>query len=168
MSSKPDVAQLYAEYSARLRRYLFLKTGEPDLSADLAQECFARLLARSDQPSPENVQSYLYAMATHLLIDHRRNHHQARTDAMPDSEMASLHDPAGGPDMQAEARRQLARLQEGLAELPLRTRQIFQLCRFEGMSYQDAARHLGISTSSVQKHLAMALEFLRERLGDRP
>ncbi|WYX20972.1 sigma-70 region 4 domain-containing protein [Achromobacter xylosoxidans] len=50
----------------------------------------------------------------------------------------------------------------------MRTRQIFQLCRVEGLSHAEAARYLDISPSSVQKHLAMALDLMRERLGDDP
>lgn len=168
MASKPDVERLYAQYAERLRRYLFLKTGEAELSADLAQECFVRLLARWEEEQPENVLAYLYTMAGHLLIDHWRSHGQSRTESVPHEELADVHDTAAGPDVRADARRQLERLQTALGELPQRTRQIFQLCRFEDMSYQDAARHLAISTSSVQKHLAMALDFLRERLGKMP
>lgn len=166
MAPKPDVERLYAEYAERLRRYLFLKTGEAELSADLVQECFVRVLSHWDEAPPDNVLAYLYTVAGRLLIDHRRNHHQSRTNAVSDDQLDEVRDEAAGPDDQAHARRQLARLQDALAELPLRTRQIFQLCRFDGMSYQDTARHLAISTSSVQKHLAMALDFIRERLGE--
>ncbi|MGW8308097.1 MAG: RNA polymerase sigma factor [Achromobacter pulmonis] len=169
MAPKPDVARLYAAYAERLRRYLFLKTGEAELSADLAQECFARLLAhREDIPVDDTVLAYLYAIANRLLIDHRRNHHQSRTDMASDDLLEGLRDPRIAPDVHAHMRRQLARLAATLAELPPRTRQIFKLCRIEGLSHVAAARYLDISPSSVQKHLAMALDLMRERLGNDP
>ncbi|EGP47113.1 RNA polymerase sigma factor [Achromobacter insuavis] len=168
MAPQPDVARLYAAYAERLRRYLFLKTGEAELSADLVQECFARLVAQEDELPSDNALAYLYAIANRLLIDHRRNHHQARTEVASDELLQSVRDLRTAPDVHVHVRRQLARLAATLAELPLRTRQIFQLCRVEGLSYQDAARYLDISPSSVQKHLAMALELMRERLGDDP
>ncbi|MCR2595564.1 sigma-70 family RNA polymerase sigma factor, partial [Salmonella enterica] len=81
VAPQPDVERLYAAYAERLRRYLFLKTGEAELSADLVQDCFARLLAhQEDVPLDDTALAYLYAIANRLLIDHRRNHHQSRTD----------------------------------------------------------------------------------------
>ncbi len=164
MAPPSDLERVYAECSDRLQRFLLLKTGDADLAADLAQECFARLIERPRHDWPDNVMAYLYTVATHLLIDHRRNHNQARTDPADQAGLDAAPDPAAGPDAIAEARQRLARADAALHELPARTRQIFQLCRFEDCSYQQAAQQLGISTSSVQKHLAMALEFIRERV----
>ncbi|MCI1837430.1 MAG: RNA polymerase sigma factor [Achromobacter ruhlandii] len=169
MAPQPDVERLYAAHAERLRRYLFLKTGEAELSADLVQDCFARLLAhQEDIPSDGSALAYLYAIVNRLLIDHRRNHHQSRTDMAADDLLEGVRDPRAAPDVHAHVRRQLARLAATLAELPPRTRQIFRLCRVEGLSHAEAARYLDISPSSVQKHLAMALELMRERLGRDP
>lgn len=168
VAPQPDVERLYAAHAERLRRYLFLKTGEAELSADLVQECFARIVAQEDELPPDNVLAYLYAIANRLLIDHRRNHHQSHTDAVSDDLLENVPDLRTAPDVHVHVRRQLARLAATLAELPVRTRQIFQLCRVEGLSHAEAARYLDISPSSVQKHLAMALELMRERLGDDP
>lgn len=166
MASEHDVERLYADHAPRLRRYLLLKTRQPDLAADLAQECFARLMLRAQQQGvPENTLSYLFTVANHLLIDYRRNHHQSRTETMEHALLHEIVDQADGPDLLTESRQQLERLYTALADLPVRSRQVFQLCRFEGMSYKDAANHLNISTSSVQKHLAMALAYVSERLG---
>ncbi|AMH05215.1 RNA polymerase sigma factor [Achromobacter xylosoxidans] len=168
MAPQPDVERLYAAHAERLRRYLFLKTGEAELSADLVQECFARIVAQEDELPSDNVLAYLYAIANRLLIDHRRNHHQSHTDAVSDDLLENMRDLRTAPDVHVHVRRQLARLAATLAELPVRTRQIFQLCRVEGLSHAEAARYLDISPSSVQKHLAMALDLMRERLGDDP
>ena len=52
----------------------------------------------------------------------------------------------------------LAKHLESLLErMPPRTRDVFMLCRVEGMTHKETARYLRISTSSVQKHMAMAL-----------
>lgn len=165
MAALPDIEQLYAAHAERVRRFLVLKTGDAELAADLLHDCYARLIVRLQEGMPDNVLSYLYTVATHLLIDHRRNHHQARTQAVALETLEAVHDPAAGLDVQADARQRLRRLHDALQELPVRTQQIFQLCRIEGMRYQDAARHLNVSTSAVQKHLALALDFLRERAG---
>lgn len=167
MASEHEVERLYAEHSQRLRRYLQLKTRQAELAADLTQECFTRLLQR-DEPLPDNPLSYLFTVANHLLIDHRRNHTQARTDQIGDEALSEIVDEASGPDLHAEAQRRLLSLQTALADLPERTREVFRLCRLEGLSYAEAASALDISTSSVQKHLATAIAFLTVRVGGWP
>lgn len=168
MASEDDIERLYAEYAQRLRRYLLLKTRQPELADDLTQECFARLLAASPPQMPDNPLSYLFTIANHLVIDHRRNHNQSRTEQVDDGQLVEVLDTGPGPDLHADAQRRIARLESALAGLPLRTRQVFQLCRLDGMSYQQAAAHLGISTSSVQKHLSLSIEVLSVQLGERP
>lgn len=62
------------------------------------------------------------------------------------------------------AQQQRQALKQALAELPVRTQQIFRLNRLEGMTHAEVARQLGISDSSVQKHLAKALAHVMVRL----
>ena len=49
----------------------------------------------------------------------------------------------------------------------MRTRQVFVLNRVEGLSYDEIATRLGISVSSVQKHLARALQHVLQRTAHR-
>lgn len=62
------------------------------------------------------------------------------------------------------AQQQRQALKQALAELPERTQQIFRLNRVEGMTHAQVARHLEISDSSVQKHLAKTLAHVIQRL----
>ena len=91
----------------------------------------------------------------------------AKDTRVPLETLHDVVDPMPGPDMRAQAQQDMQRLLQAMAALPLRTRQVFQLCRFEGMSYQQAAEHLAISTSSVQKHLAMAVSFVAQKMEHR-
>lgn len=49
-----------------------------------------------------------------------------------------------------------------LLELPERTRAIFVLRRLEGLRHSEIATRLGISVSTVEKQMCMALEYLIE------
>ncbi|MEB0207636.1 RNA polymerase sigma factor [Pseudomonas sp. CCC3.1] len=164
MASEPDLERWYADYAPRLRRFVLLKTRQPELADDLTQECFARLATRDSEERLQEPMAFLFTMANRLVIDHRRSHQQARTESVPLDTLHEVVDPLPGPDVQAEAQQDMQRLLHALQALPLRTRQVFQLCRFEGMSYPQAAEHLAISTSSVQKHLAMALSFVAQKM----
>ena len=54
-----------------------------------------------------------------------------------------------------------------LDELPERTRQVFVLCRVEGIRQKNVARRLGVSVSAVEKHMIRAIAHLATSLGDR-
>jgi RNA polymerase sigma-70 factor (ECF subfamily) len=60
------------------------------------------------------------------------------------------------------ARARLRRVQEGLDQLPDRTRQIFILYRLEDMKCREIADRIGISESAVEKHIAKAMYFLNK------
>ncbi len=46
-------------------------------------------------------------------------------------------------------------------DLPPRTRDAFLLNRFEGQTYSQIAKRLGVSVSMVEKHIAEALRQLK-------
>ena len=59
----------------------------------------------------------------------------------------------------------LARAVEGwIAELPDRRREVFELSRYERLTYQDIAERLEISVKTVETQMSRALRHLRERL----
>jgi RNA polymerase sigma-70 factor (ECF subfamily) len=60
-------------------------------------------------------------------------------------------------------REDVDRLVEALAAMPDLTRDAFVLHRFEEMSYDAIADHLGISNSAVGRHLMKAVRFLAAR-----
>jgi RNA polymerase sigma factor (sigma-70 family) len=66
-----------------------------------------------------------------------------------------------------DTRERLDRLRSVIQELPERTRQVFVLHRIEELTYGEVAARLGISESSVQKHLAKALQYVVQRLRSR-
>jgi RNA polymerase sigma-70 factor (ECF subfamily) len=65
------------------------------------------------------------------------------------------------PERVLQGRQAVTALRTALEELPQRTRAIFLLHRFEGLKYKEIARRLGISSSSVEKHMMAAIKHVR-------
>lgn len=164
--SEVDLKALFLRHGNAVRNLLLRRSRDPQLASDLTQESFLRLAEQARGGPVENGPAYLFRIAQNLLIDHLRQQQRRRTDSQPNEAMAHIEDEAPDLERQLAARQRLRIIREALAELPPRTRQIFELNRLQGLTYAEVARRLGISDSSVQKHLARALQHVGERLRD--
>ena len=52
-----------------------------------------------------------------------------------------------------------------LSSLPFKTRQIFSLSRFQGLSYPEIASEMGVSVKTVEYHISKALKKFSARKG---
>ena len=60
----------------------------------------------------------------------------------------------------------LARLEEKLALLSDKQREVLVKCVVEGKKYKEVAEELNITLNTVKTHITRALKFLREELQD--
>lgn len=71
---------------------------------------------------------------------------------------------ADNPSEELDAKELNAVIQYTLQKLPERTRQIFNLNRFEGLKYKEIADKLSISIKTVEANMGKALKALRTSL----
>lgn len=152
-----DLKALFLAYARELEAYLMRQVHCRDTAADLLQETFLRIAQQPAGAGEDNIRSYLYRTACNLAIDHFRREERRQTYPTPDDMLLDVPDKAPPIEQAVDARRKLELLRRAMAELPLRTQEIFELNRIEGLTYVEIARRLNISESSVQKHLAKAL-----------
>ncbi len=137
---------------------------QPD-AAELAQEAYLRLLRVGDLDSVRNPEAYLYAVASNLAKERSRQHRQETNAADVDdpaiqAQLAEL--PAFGAQLDTEQR--VARLREVIGQLPPKCRAALILQYWHGLSYEEIAQRLGISTHMVKKHLSRGLVHCRRRM----
>lgn len=162
-----DTAML-ADLSNRLRpalhRYFMRRRLRPEDAEDGVQEVFVRLARRRGLAGLENVEGYLFETAASVAIDyHRRG--RVRSEGHHDAYDENLHAVSDfSSDRVLEGKQELAMVLEGLRELPERTRNVFLLARLERMRHAEIARRLGISVSTVEKHVVRALAHLSQRV----
>jgi len=154
-----DLRTLFLTHSDGLRQSLTRQFGDPSLAADLVQDTFVRLAQSQTQGQAgvANMRGYLGRIARNLALNHFRQLRQRRTGGDESGTLLEVADERPSAEAELDGRRRLDRLQAAMAQLPERTRQVFTLTRVRGMTYPEAAQALGISESSVQKHLARAL-----------
>lgn len=155
--SRKDLRSLFLAYKAEIHAYLTRQLKDIETAADLTQETFLRF---AQQPANNPVlqeRAYLYRTARNLAIDHMRMKRRQQTQAAPHDALAEIPENRPSLEDQTDAKERLMLLHELVERLPLRTRQVFILIRIEGRSYADAAALMGVSISSVQKHMNRAL-----------
>jgi RNA polymerase sigma-70 factor (ECF subfamily) len=128
---------------------------------DVAQEAMVRAWAQADRFDPQraNFTTWLYRIVTNLCIDQSR---RRRPEPMP--EHFDPIDPAAGAEEMLEVDERDLAITQALGDLPARQRAVMTLVYDEGLSGADAARVLGLSAKAVERLLARARAFLRDRL----
>ena len=144
---KGFVERLFAEHRRALQAYFYRRIRKKSDVADLTQEV------------------YLYAVASnlvkeHAILDRRDARHLDIDEASVQQRLGDLP----SLDSAIDASRQAERLRAAVDQLPLnwRTAVILQ-CRY-GLTYQEIADHMGVSSSMVKKYLAQALTRCRRNM----
>ncbi len=165
--ARKDIKGLFLVHRQGLQTYLANKVRDAETARDLTQETFLRFAERSRGEGAAailNDRSYLYRTAHNLAVDHIRQQQHEQTRPAADEDLVDLPDTSPTQDQSLGGQEELARLQAILMELPERTRQVFAAVRIEGLTGRQAAARLGISDSSVEKHLAKAIKHVMQRL----
>src|SRR5665213_1472369 len=126
--------------------------GHPD-AEDLVQEVFIRLARQEDLDAVGHLDGYVFQIAANVLRDRARR--QAVRAEPPTPEDFDPADEAGfSPERVLLAREALERMITALYELPEMTRMIFAQYHFDEVAQVEIARRLGMSLSTVEKHMA--------------
>ncbi|QCG99325.1 RNA polymerase sigma factor (plasmid) [Azospirillum sp. TSA2s] len=153
---------LFLAHKRNIQAYLTRRLKDAEVAADLTQETFLRYAEQSSAITYDR--SYLYRTAHNLAVDHMRHQTRRPVQLTADDNLEAIPEDRPSLEDAASAKQSFVRLRQAVAELPERTRLIFTLVRLEGLTYAQAAERLGLSESSIQKHLAKALERIMERM----
>lgn len=152
---------LYRHERAGLLAYLKRKVGHEHAS-DLAQEVFLRAAGSAQLNDLRNPGGFLRCIARNLAIDFVRRGRR-RIVTLPITE--SIDAPcAPEQEHRLHALETEQLLEQALAELPVRTAQVFVMSRFENKSYREIHLELGVGVSAVQYHMMKALAHLRREM----
>lgn len=164
---------LIAVYLARrveLVRYFRIRLRSEAAAEDLVQDIYVKIagLPPEDIGNPA---AYLYRLGTNLMLDRIKQQGRAtRRDAdWRDAETLT----AGGEDIAQTpaadealvARQKLDLIIETVGQLPPQVREAFRLHKLEGLSHAETAKAMGISRSSVEKHIMASLKRILVRVG---
>jgi RNA polymerase sigma-70 factor, ECF subfamily len=160
LALQPDEA---ASHLPRLYRLAWSLSGSPHVAEDLVQETYLRVLARPRRVRNTDSFPYLARTLRNVTTDHRRSESTRERSSLPADEV----DP---PDVRGSGDPVLAALAGevygAVSDLPDHHRDVVAAVDVAGMSYDEAARSLGIPIGSVMSRLYRARDRLAQALGD--
>lgn len=144
---------------ARLRRS---SAAENDLD-DLVSEALVRAYGTEDWTRIGDGRHYLFRIARNVMIDHARRNALVAFDSVADAGETEA-------DMRTEAaisaRDELRQVQRAIEAMPPQCRRVFVLRRIHERSIGEIAAEMGLSVSTVEKHLGKAISLLARAIAE--
>jgi len=156
------VEKLFAEHRRALQGYFRRRIRTKADAPDLAQEVYVRMLRVSDTQAIRNPQLYLYTVASnlvkeHSLLEQRRAYPLDIEDTNVQQRLGELPP----LDSRLEGGQMLEHLGRVLEQLPGKWRTALILQYRYGLTYEEIADRLGVSSNMVKKYLAQGLGHCR-------
>jgi RNA polymerase sigma-70 factor, ECF subfamily len=160
LALQPDEA---ASHLTRLYRLAWSLCGSPHVAQDLVQETYLRVLARPRRVRNPDSFGYLARTLRNVTTDHRRSEGtRERSRLSADDVDPPDHRVTGDPVLAALA----GEVYGAVSDLPDHHRDVVAAVDLAGMTYDEAARTLGIPVGSVMSRLYRARDRLADTLGD--
>ena len=148
----------YEQHLSALKRYVMrILHVEHDVD-DVVQEAFLRAYKAEGTADILQPKSYLFRVAKHVALGQIRQKVNRPTDYIEDSDPSSILTEAWTLEDEVLAQERLGIHCMAVAALPPRRRKVYLMRKVYGMAHKDIAKSLGITTSTVEAHLAKAFK----------
>jgi len=132
---------------------------------DVIQETYTRLIAAESVAHVLDAKNYAFQTAGSVVIDHLRRMKVVSISSVPDLDYLEVVSEDPSPERQVIDRDELHRLAQVIAGLPAKVRDVFTLRRVYGLSQREVAVKMGLSESTVEKHMSRGFLIMLERMG---
>jgi RNA polymerase sigma-70 factor (family 1) len=152
---------IYYKYSKLVHNYVYYKCGDPDLARDFVQEAFITLWNNCSKVTFEKAKAYLYTLTNNRFLNHVA-HQKIRLSYATETTSNAYN--IQSPEYILEEKEFGIQLQEAIAGLTVKQREVFLLNRIEKKKYAEIAEMLDISVKAVEQRMHSALLTLKNSL----
>lgn len=166
-TSLRGLSAVFLEHQSSLKRFIARFFSRPQDVEDVVQEAYLRAFgavkAGEDVRSPK---AFLFRIAKNVALNELATKSRRLTDYIEDSTAQDVIDKGSSAEDQAMGQQKLAMFCGAVASLPEQSRRAFLMRKVYGLSHKEISERLGISISTVEKHVASGLlrcsAYLRE------
>lgn len=143
----------------------------PEIAEEIVQDVFIKFWkSRTSLIINSSLTAYLFKMVQNFSLNYIRNHSTKKTiveQSLEDTDI-QIDTHNGGISEPIIEKLQTEEIEHdfknALDLLPTQCRQIFSLCRFEGLSYSEIAIKLDVSVSTIKTQMGRAMDKLHEQM----
>ena len=163
-SDRGAFAELFGYFAPRVKSYMLRLGADPRLAEELAQETFLTVWRRaaSFDPSKAAASTWIFTIARNLRIDALRR----RRRGEPNEDLWESAPDEPTPDTLVAAIQSEARVRTALQALPKDQAEVVRLSFFSEKPHAAIAEQLGLPLGTVKSRLRLAMQRLRDLLGD--
>jgi len=166
LSDELRIAEWFNKWGNPLRRWVGHRFNlRPPEIDDVVQETFVKILRYSLHTSIEHPQTYLFKIATNVVIESSERH---RNKLPHDHEWLNtlLIDPSQEPEHLAENRSYGILLDQALMKLTHRQKTIFLMHHKHDLTNEEIANRLNLTLRVVKRDLENSKTYLRDLLSE--
>ena len=157
-----DFKMIYDAHFDDLRRYLIYRSGDQDLSGDIAQNVFMKVWTKKIEIASGNIKSLLFKMATDEFISHIRRK-KVEKEYTESIDLRLIRDPDNNDDLLEKK----VLFQKALNQLPEKQKTALLMNKMQGLTYKEIAEVLNLSQKAIEKRIGLALKALKQNLNQR-
>lgn len=135
----------------------------PDEIEDIVQEAFVMSYAASRNQEIRNPKAFMMRVARNIALDHVGKAERKLNCSLEDIDEAAM--PEGlDTELRCQSDERFLEFCRAVSALPTSCRRVFVLKKVYGLSLNEIGDYLGISTSTVEKHVAKGLSIVVEHM----
>jgi len=157
-----ELAELFERHNRQVYGFFYRMTGNREMSEDLVQEVFLRILRYRETYQPKtSFSAWMYGIARNALIDTmRKRRPEAGFDDSSGPEIVAREQAI---DDRLRSQQEIEMVRRALASLPADKREVLVLARYQDLKYDEIGRILGCEPNAVKQRVFRAVKALGER-----
>ncbi|MFK7813089.1 MAG: RNA polymerase sigma factor [Maribacter sp.] len=153
---------IFNTHSEVIRNFIYYKCGDMAQAEDLTQDAFVKLWKNCKKVLFEKAKSFVMKVAQNAYY----NEYEHKKVVLKYNKNANIKEGHGiSPEFVLEEKEFMVKLQQSIANLPEKEREVFLLSRKDKKTYKEIAEIIGISQKGVERRMHLALLKLREKIG---
>ena len=157
--TEEDFKMIYDTHFDNLRRYLYYRSGDQDLSEDIAQNVFMKIWKKKIDTTKGNIKSLLFKMGTDEFISHYRRSKIER-EYVNSQDFKLVHQDDDDDNFSEKKKM----YEKALKALTDKQRVALLMNKMEGLTYKEIAESLNLSQKAIEKRISQGLSVLKNSL----
>lgn len=160
-SGPSRLTKSFIEQQVPLKSFISKIIRRPQDVEDIAQETFIRAIRAEKRNEIEHPRAYIYRIARNLAYEVLSKKHIRMTEYIDDCSLEDLPMSDEVVENEIAVNERMRKVKQAIADLPPQCHRVFIMHKVYGFKYREIASQLGISMSTVEKHIISGLRKCR-------